>query len=1531
MRRFLALLLIASAVSLVAADARAGEIYVVVERTAAPGDVLPVTVRSGREGMVLVRAWRIGRPEALQDAGVALDRGETLAFLDPQATRTDARQQESRRAAGLEPVLAGAPFAVPADRPHEIELRFDEPGLYLLAVTSGRDTAYATALVSDLALVLKRSGECLLAWAVDRTTGRAWEGVEVSVAALGGGHQTGTTDTDGLVVLEGPIPPTTDVRATAGPHLVLGRSHWHAASSSDRRVYLHTHQPAYRPGERVEVRGIVRSVDGGRQGIDPAVREATVRLLAPGNREMGTAVVAVSVDMGTFDAGFDLAEDAPTGDWAVVTEIGGRGYEAPLKVSAYRRPAFEVTVHGVDPRVLAGTKTAFDINAAFYDGGRMGKAPVLWQLLYHRVDREVFPEDEFVALFFGSEREAYRPRTLATGQGTLDDLGRLQVGVEAPADAQDGYLSLQATVTGPDRTAVVATGRIAVSAAPLMVDLRSNRHLYGPEDVVQVTIRAELADGSPARAREGVLTVGLAPRTAGSAPEETWLHTLSFVTDDEGRATCRAPLAGPGRYALAVAVGRSTDDPPGPPAHARIHVWAVGERSTPGSAGHGLQVVADRDAFRVGEVARLLVLPEDGSRPVLATLERDGLLSHALLQGGEVAPLWDVPIREDHVPNVFATFSMVDHGRLLTTRRVLRIPPHTRLLDTSIAPDATELAPGATSGLTIEVKDHEGRPVEGAEVGVAVVDEALFALHADASAPIEAFFHPPVRNAVGTEALLDWACVGWADLAVEEKGDESPESDSEGVEIEESLDERDETTGADPCEPPQERAFGGDACGKKIQDTGPQAIGVREDFRSAVFWQPALRTDAHGRVRVDKVRYGDSLTRWRITARGVDRDTRVGTGRAFVRTRRKVAAGVTLPRFLRAGDTVLIPLVLRNLTGKDLGAEWELRAEALADGWHKAGACALGAHATRMIEEEFHSRQPETVSFRARLTTEVGSDAERRELPVLPRGILKVEGRTIFAGAGESTIEIAVPAHAEPSTVSCRVSVEPAYAQAMTSALPYLLAYPYGCTEQTLNRFVPLLAAVEALAALGREPEGLVSELPTMIDACVKQLQALQHADGAFGWWKSDPMDPGMTALVVRGLSRLAVAEGGNEAARVLRDRAADALVRWLKENAQDLDVTTRASVVLALASADRFGPELLGLPGDGSWRRLPPQARALLLRAAVVLGREDLVTALRGVLDDEARREGDLVWWSSGANGTPTRWQDDSIETTANVLLALLEAGVRPEVLEGGARWLLDERVGGGSWRSTRDTGAAVEFLAAYVRATGDLGAGRTVLLALDGETVKEMTWSRETPSAEAAVWEVPAEVLVSGGSFALTLRCPEGRASAAVALSYFETGPAIRACDAGFAVTRRFFRLSPVERDGKVVFDRTAITETLPVGTLVECEVEVVTPRPREYVMVTSSHAGGFEPVRETGMEVPGRTSATDARKDGRDDRTMFFVARLGAGRHILRHTLRATHVGAFTALPAMAELMYFPDVRGNCDGELWQVTPAGPVGEK
>ena len=40
----------------------------------------------------------------------------------------------------------------------------------------------------------------------------------------------------------------------------------------------------------------------------------------------------------------------------------------------------------------------------------------------------------------------------------------------------------------------------------------------------------------------------------------------------------------------------------------------------------------------------------------------------------------------------------------------------------------------------------------------------------------------------------------------------------------------------------------------------------------------------------------------------------------------------------------------------------------------------------------------------------------------------------------------------------------------MVEALPYLAEYPYGCVEQTLNRFLPAVIVADTLKQLGLDP-----------------------------------------------------------------------------------------------------------------------------------------------------------------------------------------------------------------------------------------------------------------------------------------------------------------------------------------------------------------------------------------------------------------------------------------------------------------------------
>jgi len=302
-------------------------------------------------------------------------------------------------------------------------------------------------------------------------------------------------------------------------------------------------------------------------------------------------------------------------------------------------------------------------------------------------------------------------------------------------------------------------------------------------------------------------------------------------------------------------------------------------------------------------------------------------------------------------------------------------------------------------------------------------------------------------------------------------------------------------------------------------------------------------------------------------------------------------------------------------------------------------------------------------------------------------------------------------------------------------------------------------------------------------------------------------------------------------------------------------------------------------------------------------------------------------VRWAG--RGGPGRWSSDPVESTAWVAGALLTLDASHADLPGAVRWLLGARAGGDHWQSTRDTAACVAFLTRYAAATDDLGVDRRVDLDLNGLPLKAVIVTAANAFAGAGTLVLEAGDLPQG-AIRLTATSA-GPVTVTAALRFTDTGPAIAAADAGFAVHRTWWALEAKDVGGRPVVVRRAVTETVPSGTLLDVDVTVTTTTGRDLVMVTSPYVAGFEPERDLGTAyaAPPTSAAAATHTETRDDRTLFFVTRLEAGTHVFRHRVRAVHAGAFTALPASAELLYFPTVAGHGAGEAFEVSRAGAAG--
>ena len=142
----------------------------------------------------------------------------------------------------------------------------------------------------------------------------------------------------------------------------------------------------------------------------------------------------------------------------------------------------------------------------------------------------------------------------------------------------------------------------------------------------------------------------------------------------------------------------------------------------------------------------------------LVTLRRSGVVrSERITLDGPTYTL-KVPIEETFIPNVHVQVDLVgaaprlnDAGEPLpdapkrpayaTGELNLKVPPLARTLALEVSPRDARLEPGGKTTVDVNLRDAQGKPVEGAEVAVVVVDEAVLALtNYDPADPVSIFY-----------------------------------------------------------------------------------------------------------------------------------------------------------------------------------------------------------------------------------------------------------------------------------------------------------------------------------------------------------------------------------------------------------------------------------------------------------------------------------------------------------------------------------------------------------------------------------------------------------------------------------------------------------------------------------------------------------------------------------------------------------------------------------------------------------------------
>ena len=279
---------------------------------------------------------------------------------------------------------------------------------------------------------------------------------------------------------------------------------------------------------------------------------------------------------------------------------------------------------------------------------------------------------------------------------------------------------------------------------------------------------------------------------------------------------------------------------------------------------------------------------------------------------------------------------------------------------------------------------------------------------------------------------------------------------------------RDGAGDSEPTPGGEEGAKGGDVTEVPVE-SGPDLdqVSARENLNETAFFFPHLLSDGAGTVRMEFT-MPEALTQWKFLGFAHDTEMRSGFLTDTVVTAKDLMVQPNPPRFVREGDVIEFTVKVSNQSAARQTGKVRLT---LADARTLDGRDdALGNDAP---EQTFDVPSKESRTYSWRLTipdgcdfltyTAVGatdrlSDGEQGYLPVLSRRIFVTESLPLpIRGAQTKEFEFTKLLESGQSSTLVHQSLtvqmvsQPAWYAVM--ALPYLMEYPYECSEQIFNRF----------------------------------------------------------------------------------------------------------------------------------------------------------------------------------------------------------------------------------------------------------------------------------------------------------------------------------------------------------------------------------------------------------------------------------------------------------------------------------------------
>lgn len=1016
-----------------------------------------------------------------------------------------------------------------------------QPGVYLAVMRASGTYNYtqpATLFtLSDIGLSAHRYANRLDVFTQALEGGKVLSGVDVELYDEKG-RVIGQGKTDNAGHAELPLPAKAEVLlAHQGEQTSMLRLNSAALDLAEFDItgpkahplqfFIFGPRDLYRPGEVVLLNGLLRDSDG--ESVKP--QPITVEVRRP-DEQVSRKFVWDADATGLYQYQLQLSEEAPTGRWQLVFDLGdGKPQLYEFQVEDFLPERMALELKGSDTPLAPDAPFDVAITGRYLYGAPASGNRLNGQL-YVRPLREAVPG--LPGYQFGSVTEEDLKQDLEIEDSTLDANGKLDLSIDSQwAKARSPLeLVLQASLQESGGRPITRRLTQPVWPADAMPGLRGLFDGEATDGDGPVEFEVLMADAQGHKLAADNLKVRLVRERRdyywNYSDSDGWSYHFNEKFLNLSEETLSVKKDSTAKISFPVEWGpyRVEVEDPATGLISSVRFWA-GYRWQDNAEGGAVRpdqvkLALDKPAYADGDTAKVTVTPPSAGKGYLLVESSEGPLWWQEIDVPAEGKTYDIPMDKKWARHDLYVSALVirpgERKANVTPKRavgVLHLPldrSQRKLALTVTAPE--KMRPKQPLKLKVNAKNADGTIPKSVHVLVAAVDVGILNITEYATPdPFAAMFG---RKEYGADQL-----------------------DIYGQLIEAGRNRL------------ASLAFGGDAAlakGGKRPETSVTIVALQSA-------PVTLNEQGDAEVSVDVPDFNGEL---RIMAQAWT-DERYGMAEAKTVVAAPLIAELSVPRFLAGGDQTKVALDLSNLSGKAQKLNVQVVAEgqlSLADvDGTKAVSLNQGQRTTLQIPVKALGGFGQGV---IRVTVN-GLDLPGENLPAFSRewtigvrpaypAMLK-QYRAVLKDQAWSLPDGALEAF-EPAGREALLSVSSRPPLNLGEQIRALKAYPYGCLEQTTSGLYPsLYADAPTLKRLGLQGES-DADRKRKIELGIERLIGMQRYNGSFGLWAADGEEEyWLTAYVTDFLLR--ARDQGFAVPPDALKKANERLLRYLQERNQ--------------------------------------------------------------------------------------------------------------------------------------------------------------------------------------------------------------------------------------------------------------------------------------------------------------------------------------------------------------------------------------------